>query len=115
THHRSAVSLRVRGFGPPHNRRIHRQQSTTNDKEEKRHTATVSSSVPRPTVYGHSPAANTQHARSKLSHKVPHAEAGPHPPMTRRLTPCGHTECTDSPIERIRRPSLKAASVIDGP
>ncbi|RNC52272.1 hypothetical protein TcCL_ESM10530 [Trypanosoma cruzi] len=33
----------------------------------------------------------------------------------RRLTPCGHKERTASSIELIRRPSLKAASVIDGP
>ncbi|RNC36911.1 hypothetical protein TcCL_Unassigned00075 [Trypanosoma cruzi] len=64
THHRSAVSPRVRGFGPPQKEGKHCQQSTTMDKNEKRHTATASSSVPRPTGYGHSPAANTQRTRS---------------------------------------------------
>ncbi|RNC57271.1 hypothetical protein TcCL_ESM05109 [Trypanosoma cruzi] len=33
----------------------------------------------------------------------------------RRLTPCGYTECTVSSIEVVRRPSLKDASVDDGP
>ncbi|RNC33869.1 hypothetical protein TcCL_Unassigned03397 [Trypanosoma cruzi] len=48
THHRSAVSPRVRGLGPPPNKRTHRQRSPTMDEEE-RHTATASSSIPRPT------------------------------------------------------------------
>ncbi|RNC32433.1 hypothetical protein TcCL_Unassigned04952, partial [Trypanosoma cruzi] len=33
----------------------------------------------------------------------------------RRLIPCDHTECTISSIEIILRPSLKNASVSDGP
>ncbi|RNC52214.1 hypothetical protein TcCL_ESM10592 [Trypanosoma cruzi] len=78
THHRSAVSPRVRGFGPPHNKRAHRQQSPTME-DEKRHTATVSSSIPRPTAYGHSPAANRQRTPSEQSPKEPHVEADPHP------------------------------------
>ncbi|RNC39684.1 hypothetical protein TcCL_NonESM10937, partial [Trypanosoma cruzi] len=61
------------------------------------------------------PAANTQRTPSKQSPKEPHAEADPHPAMTRRLTPRGHTERTVSTIELIRRPSLKDASVSDGP
>ncbi|RNC54116.1 hypothetical protein TcCL_ESM08478 [Trypanosoma cruzi] len=51
------------------------------------------------------PAAGTERIRSKLSPKEPHAEADPHPSMTRRLTPCGHTECSISPIDLILRPS----------
>ncbi|RNC36704.1 hypothetical protein TcCL_Unassigned00319 [Trypanosoma cruzi] len=69
---------------------------------------------PGNTGYGHSHAANTQRTRSEQSPKEPHAEAGPHPSMTRRLIPCGHTEHTISPIELILRPSLKNASVSDG-
>ncbi|RNE99925.1 hypothetical protein TcG_12047 [Trypanosoma cruzi] len=57
----------------------------------------------------------TQRTRSKQSPKEPHAEAIPHPSTTRRLTPRGHAERTVSPIELIRRPSLKNASVSDGP
>ncbi|RNC39905.1 hypothetical protein TcCL_NonESM10688 [Trypanosoma cruzi] len=100
THHRSAVSPWVRGFGPPHNKRAH--------------TTTASSSIPRTTAYSHSPAANTLRTRSKQSPKEPHAEAIPHPSMTRRLSPCGHTEHTVSSIDLIRHPSLKNASVSDG-
>ncbi|RNC33856.1 hypothetical protein TcCL_Unassigned03415 [Trypanosoma cruzi] len=62
------------------------------------------------------PAANKQISHtSKQSPKEPHAEADPHQPMTRRLTPCGHTECTVSSIDLILRPSLEDASVSDGP
>ncbi|ESS60862.1 hypothetical protein TCDM_11582 [Trypanosoma cruzi Dm28c] len=42
--------------------------------------------------------------RNKKSPKEPHAEADPHPSMTRRLAPRGHTECTVSSIE-LTRPS----------
>ncbi|RNC40424.1 hypothetical protein TcCL_NonESM10098 [Trypanosoma cruzi] len=76
---------------------------------------------PPPPVQSHGngirpqPAAGTQRTRSKQSPKEPHAEADPHPSTTRRLTPCGHTECTVSSIDLIRRPSLKDASVSDGP
>ncbi|ESS62136.1 hypothetical protein TCDM_10238 [Trypanosoma cruzi Dm28c] len=59
--------------------------------------------------------AKTQRTPSEQSPKEPHAEAIPHPPTTRRLTPRGHAERTVSPIEPIRRPSLKNASVSDGP
>ncbi|ESS54877.1 hypothetical protein TCDM_13704 [Trypanosoma cruzi Dm28c] len=82
THHRSAASPRVRGFGPPHNKRTHRQQSHTMH-EEKRHTATASSSTPRTTGYSHSPQP-TQRTPSKQSPKEPHAKAIPHPSMTRQ-------------------------------
>ncbi|RNF09750.1 hypothetical protein TcG_09784 [Trypanosoma cruzi] len=85
------------------------------DEEEKRHAATASSSTPQPTGYGHSPAANTQRTPSKQSPKEPHAEADPHPSMTRRLTPRGHTERTVSSIELMPRPSPKDATVRDGP
>ncbi|ESS56262.1 hypothetical protein TCDM_12487 [Trypanosoma cruzi Dm28c] len=34
THHHGAVSPRVRGFGPPHNKRTHCQQSSTNGQEQ---------------------------------------------------------------------------------
>ncbi|ESS60923.1 hypothetical protein TCDM_11526 [Trypanosoma cruzi Dm28c] len=61
------------------------------------------------------PTANTQRTWSKQSPKEPQAEADPHPSMTRRLTPSGHTECTVSTIDLILRPSLKNASVSDGP
>ncbi|ESS61082.1 hypothetical protein TCDM_11344 [Trypanosoma cruzi Dm28c] len=84
------------------------------DEDEKRHAATASSSNPRTTGYSHSPADNTQRTRSKKSPKEPHAEAIPHPSMTRRLTPCGHTECTVSSTELMPRPSLKYASFNDG-
>ncbi|RNC56128.1 hypothetical protein TcCL_ESM06323 [Trypanosoma cruzi] len=61
-------------------------------------------------------AANTQRTQSEQPLKEPHTrKRGPHPPMTRRLSPRGHTECTVSSIEIIRRPSLKNASVSDGP
>ncbi|EAN82425.1 hypothetical protein TcCL_Unassigned00584 [Trypanosoma cruzi] len=62
----------------------------------------------------HNPAANTQRTPSKQSPKEPHAEADPHPPMTRRLTPRGHTECTVSSMELMPRPSLKDASSNNG-
>ncbi|RNC32309.1 hypothetical protein TcCL_Unassigned05088 [Trypanosoma cruzi] len=67
---------------------------------------------PPPPVQSHGngtrpqPAAGTQRTRSEQSPKEPHAEADPHPSTTRRLTPRGHTECTVSSIELIRRPSL---------
>ncbi|RNC52135.1 exo-alpha-sialidase, partial [Trypanosoma cruzi] len=48
THHRSAVSTQVRGFGSPHKKRTQRQQSPTMH-EEKGPTVTASSSIPRPT------------------------------------------------------------------
>ncbi|RNF15381.1 hypothetical protein TcG_07086 [Trypanosoma cruzi] len=114
THHRSAASPRVRGFGPPHNKRTHRQQSSTNGRGEATHRHRLQFN---PTANGiqPQPAAGTQRTRSEQSPKEPHAEADPHPSMTRRLTPCGHTEHTVSPIELILRPSLKAASVNDGP
>ncbi|RNC40000.1 hypothetical protein TcCL_NonESM10579 [Trypanosoma cruzi] len=60
------------------------------------------------------PAAGTQRTRSKQSPKEPHAEADPHPCMTRRLTPRGHTECTVSSMELMPRPSLKDASSNNG-
>ncbi|RNF20681.1 hypothetical protein TcG_03459 [Trypanosoma cruzi] len=106
THHRSAVSPRVRGFGPLHNKRTHRQQSSTNGEEREathRHRLQFN-----PTANGirPQPAAGTQYrTRSKQSPKEPHAEADPHPSMTRCLTPRGHTEHTVSSIELIRRPS----------
>ncbi|RNC47295.1 hypothetical protein TcCL_NonESM02768 [Trypanosoma cruzi] len=56
----------------------------------------------------------TQRTRSKQSPKEPHAEAIPHPSMTRRLSPRGHTECNASSIE-LGRQSPKDASVSDGP
>ncbi|RNE98431.1 hypothetical protein TcG_12317 [Trypanosoma cruzi] len=114
THHRSAVIPRVRGFGPPHNKRTHRQQSSTNGRGEATHRHRLQFN---PTDNGiqPQPAANTQRTRSEQSPKEPHAEADPHPSMTRRLTPCGHAERTISSIELIRPPSLKAASVSDGP
>ncbi|ESS58976.1 hypothetical protein TCDM_12322 [Trypanosoma cruzi Dm28c] len=59
---RSAARPRVGGFGPPHKKRAHRPHSPTMD-EEKRHTATASSSISWPTGYGHGPAANTQRSR----------------------------------------------------
>ncbi|ESS55744.1 hypothetical protein TCDM_12766 [Trypanosoma cruzi Dm28c] len=68
-HHRSAASPRVRGFGPPHNKRTHRQQSHTMH-EEKRHTATASSSTPRTTGYSHSPAANTTHTEQAITQRA---------------------------------------------
>ncbi|RNE97070.1 hypothetical protein TcG_12723 [Trypanosoma cruzi] len=52
------------------------------------------------------PSTQQYRTRSKQSPKEPHAEAIPHPSMTRRLTPCGHTERTISSIEIIRPPSL---------
>ncbi|RNC56141.1 hypothetical protein TcCL_ESM06337 [Trypanosoma cruzi] len=116
THHRSAVSPRVRGFGPPHSKRTHRQQSTTNGRgreETHRHRLQAPShgNGIRP-----QPAAGTQRTRSEQSPKEPHTrKRGLHPAMTRRLSPRGHTECTVSSIEIIRRPSLKNASVSDGP
>ncbi|RNF13279.1 hypothetical protein TcG_08559 [Trypanosoma cruzi] len=63
------------------------------------------------------PAAGTQRTRSEQSPKEPHAEAIPHPsshdaaPHPTR----SHGERTVSSTELIRRPSLKDASVIDGP
>ncbi|RNC52943.1 hypothetical protein TcCL_ESM09770 [Trypanosoma cruzi] len=60
------------------------------------------------------PAAGTQRTRSKQSPKEPHAETDPHPSMTRRLTPRGHTKRTVSSIELMPRPSLKDASFNDG-
>ncbi|RNC40032.1 exo-alpha-sialidase, partial [Trypanosoma cruzi] len=39
---------------PPHNKHAHRQQSSTME-DEKRHSATASSSIPRATGYDHSP------------------------------------------------------------
>ncbi|RNC36353.1 hypothetical protein TcCL_Unassigned00695 [Trypanosoma cruzi] len=114
-HHRSAVSPRVRRFGPPQNKRTHRQQSPTNGKEQEathRHRLHFS-----PTANGTRPqsAANTQRTRSEQSPKEPHAEADLHQPMTRRLSSRGHTECTVSSIDLILRPSLEDASVSDGP
>ncbi|RNF14019.1 hypothetical protein TcG_07985 [Trypanosoma cruzi] len=38
--------------------------------EEKRHIATVSSSVPRTTGYGHSPAANTTHTEQAFTQRA---------------------------------------------
>ncbi|RNC32273.1 hypothetical protein TcCL_Unassigned05132 [Trypanosoma cruzi] len=55
THHRSAVSPRVRGFGPPHNKRTHRQQSNTNGQEREgthRHRLQFN---PTAKEHGHSP------------------------------------------------------------
>ncbi|RNC53429.1 hypothetical protein TcCL_ESM09230 [Trypanosoma cruzi] len=104
----------MRGFGPLHNKRTHRQQSTTNGQErEETHRHRLQFS---PTANGiqPQPAAGTQRIRSEQSPKEPHAEADHHPAMARRLTPCGYTECIISSIELILRPSLKDASVSDG-
>ncbi|RNF02561.1 hypothetical protein TcG_11540 [Trypanosoma cruzi] len=64
---------------------------------------------PSPPVHSHGngvrPQPRSQRTRSKQSPKEPHAEAIPHPSMTRRLTPCGRTECTVSTIEITLRPS----------
>ncbi|RNC33790.1 hypothetical protein TcCL_Unassigned03483 [Trypanosoma cruzi] len=68
---------------------------------------------PGNTGYGHNPAANAHGASNLPSTHT--RKRSPHPPTTRRLSPCGHTECTFSSIEIIRRPSLKDASVDDGP
>ncbi|RNC51013.1 hypothetical protein TcCL_ESM11908 [Trypanosoma cruzi] len=97
--------------------------------EEKRHTAAASRPIPQPAGRGHSHAANTQRTPNERPHHQPHAEVAPHPAMAwhekihchpalsamRRLTPCGHTECTASPIEIIRHPCLEDASVNNGP
>ncbi|ESS55624.1 hypothetical protein TCDM_12889 [Trypanosoma cruzi Dm28c] len=63
------------------------------------------------------PAANKHNAHRASNHPKSHTRKRflIHPAMTRCLTPCGHTERTVSPIEIIRRPSLKNASVSDGP
>ncbi|RNC52890.1 hypothetical protein TcCL_ESM09833 [Trypanosoma cruzi] len=42
--------------------------------EEKRHTATASSSIPRPTAYGHSPAANKHNAHGASNHPKSHTQ-----------------------------------------
>ncbi|RNF20592.1 hypothetical protein TcG_03515, partial [Trypanosoma cruzi] len=65
-HHRSAVSPRVRGFGPLHNKRTHRQQPPWTMDEEKRHRHRLQLN-PTATRYGHSPAAGAQRTRSELS------------------------------------------------
>ncbi|RNC36159.1 hypothetical protein TcCL_Unassigned00893 [Trypanosoma cruzi] len=77
---------------------------------------------PPPPVQSHgqrdtatAPKANKYRTRNEKSPKEPHAEADPHPATTRRRSPRGHTERTVSSIELIRRPSLKDASVSDGP
>ncbi|RNC35070.1 hypothetical protein TcCL_Unassigned02074 [Trypanosoma cruzi] len=116
TNHRSAVSPRVRRFGSPHKRKAHTASShhTNGQKREATHRHRLHFS---PTANGTrpQPAANRQRTRSEQSPKEPHAEADPHQPMTRRLAPCGHTECTVSSIDLILRPSLEDASVSDGP
>ncbi|RNC31841.1 hypothetical protein TcCL_Unassigned05615 [Trypanosoma cruzi] len=115
THHRSAASPWVRRFGL-HKRKAHAASShTPMDKNGKRHTATASSSVPRPTGYSHSPLpTHSAHGASNLP-STHTRKRSPHPPTTRRLSPCSHTEHTISSIELTRRPSLKDASVSDGP
>ncbi|RNC60686.1 hypothetical protein TcCL_ESM01678 [Trypanosoma cruzi] len=114
THHRSAVSPQVRRFGPPHNKRTHRQQSPTNGQgETHRHRLQLHPTANR--IRPQPRSRQTQRTRSEQSPKEPHAEADPHPAMTRSLGPRGHTERTVSPIELILRSSLKAASVSDGP
>ncbi|RNC32416.1 exo-alpha-sialidase [Trypanosoma cruzi] len=111
----AVLPVRGREDSALHTKNAHTASShTPMDKNEKRHSSTASSSIPRPTGYGHSPTANTQRTRSELS-KSREQKRGPHPSMTRRLTPCSHTECTISPIELILRPSLKDTSVSDGP
>ncbi|RNC41700.1 hypothetical protein TcCL_NonESM08728 [Trypanosoma cruzi] len=85
------------------------------DGDEKRPTATASSSIPRTTRHGHSPQP-THYAHGASNHPMGHAQKRfLIRPMKRCLTPCGHTECTVSSIDLILLPSLKAASVIDGP
>ncbi|RNF05697.1 hypothetical protein TcG_10558 [Trypanosoma cruzi] len=110
-HHRSAVSPRPRR--QPHNKRTHHQQSPTNGRgREATHRHRLQFN---PTANGirPRPAAGTQRTTSEQSPKEPHAEAIPHPSMTRRLTSCGHTECGIS-SELILRPSLENVSVSDG-
>ncbi|EAN85624.1 exo-alpha-sialidase [Trypanosoma cruzi] len=67
-HHHSAVRPRARGFAPPHNKLTHRQQLPT--MKVKRPTATASSTVPRPTAYSHSPAANTMHTEQAITQRA---------------------------------------------
>ncbi|ESS60501.1 hypothetical protein TCDM_11970 [Trypanosoma cruzi Dm28c] len=70
THHHGAVSPRVRGFVPPHNKRTYLQQSHTMH-EEKRHTASIaSSSIPRPTGYGHSPLPTISHTKQEITQRA---------------------------------------------
>ncbi|RNC36443.1 hypothetical protein TcCL_Unassigned00575 [Trypanosoma cruzi] len=115
THHRSAASPRVGGFGPPQNEGKHRHQSTNNGRRKEathRHRLQLN-----PIANGIRPqprSQQTQRIRSEQSPKEPHAEADHHPPMTRRLSPRSHTECIVSLIELMLRPSLKDASVRDG-
>ncbi|ESS61727.1 hypothetical protein TCDM_10661 [Trypanosoma cruzi Dm28c] len=93
THHRSAASPRTRGFGHPHNKRTHRQQSPTNGRGEATHRHRLHFN---PSAKGIRPqlAANKHNAHGASNHlREPHAEAIPHPPMTRCLTTCVHTDC----------------------
>ncbi|RNC52085.1 exo-alpha-sialidase [Trypanosoma cruzi] len=72
THTIAVLPVRGREDSALHTTNAHTASShTPMDKNEKRHTATASSSIPRPTGYGHSPAANTQRTRSQQSPKEP--------------------------------------------
>ncbi|RNC34790.1 hypothetical protein TcCL_Unassigned02392 [Trypanosoma cruzi] len=92
THHRSAVSPQVRGFGPPHNKRIHRQQSPTNGRgreETHRHrlqfnpTANKIRPQPRSQHTKHTEQAITQRATRGSGSSSSH-DAAPHSTRSHR-------------------------------
>ncbi|RNC35535.1 hypothetical protein TcCL_Unassigned01566 [Trypanosoma cruzi] len=96
SHHKRTIAvLPVRGREDSalHKREAHTASShPPMDEDEKRPTATASSSVPRKTGYSHSPAANTAHAEQAVTQRATRGsdsssihDAAPHPTRLHRV------------------------------